>query len=150
MAAAEPAVPERAHLVDDRQQAAPLLGERVLDPRRRFREAPSLQEALVLERAQALGERARADPRTGVLELAEAPGALGKVVNDQRRPLGADDLGGRRHSAAVGGVNVRKCPHAEDSTLKLSLLKYRLRGQDESLARYTVSRSPDRRFRLYA
>ena len=53
---------EAAHLVDDRQQRRALLGQLVLDPRRRLRVAPPDDDVLRLEPAEALGERPRADP----------------------------------------------------------------------------------------
>ena len=56
-------------------------------------------DALLLEPAQPLGERPRADAGAGVLELGEPARPLGEVVDEQRRPLRADDLGRARDRA---------------------------------------------------
>src|SRR5437762_3279878 len=93
VAAVQPRVAELAHRVDDREERLALPGQLVLDARRRLGVAVPLDDPLLLERAQPLGERPRADAAAGVLELREAAGALGKVVDEQCRPLGADDLG---------------------------------------------------------
>ena len=90
--AAEPLVAEAAHLADDREERRALLGQLVLDARRRLRVAAPHDDLLGLQPAQTLGERPRADPRAGVLELGKAPRALREVVHDQDRPLRADDL----------------------------------------------------------
>src|SRR5215471_19987596 len=94
--AVEPLVPVLAHRIDDREERLALLGEAVLDPWRRLDEALPLEDPLGLEGAEPLGERARADALARALELGEAARPLGQVVNEQRRPLGADDLGGGR------------------------------------------------------
>src|SRR5258705_183798 len=90
--AEHPLVSELAHGVDDRQEPAALVGQRVLDAGRRLRIAVPVDELLRLEDAQPLREGARADAGTGVLELGEAPGAFREVVDEERRPLRADDL----------------------------------------------------------
>ena len=54
----------------------------------------TLDDRLLLEHPQPLGERPRADPGTRVLQLGEAARPLGEVVDQQRRPLRTDDLGG--------------------------------------------------------
>src|SRR3954451_10568645 len=93
--ARQPLVAEPAHGVDDRQERLALLREGVLDPRRRLWVALPLEDPVGLERAQPLGERARADALARTLELREAARAFGEIVDEQRRPLRADDLGGR-------------------------------------------------------
>ena len=92
----------------------------LLDARRRLRVALPYDHAFGLEPAQPLRERARADPAAGVLELGEAARALGKVVHEEGRPLGADDLGARRHRArrvmdGVHGANGRQCNYPNGS-----------------------------------
>ena len=72
----QPVVAEAAHRLDDRQQRVALAGQLVLDARRRLGVALALDDPLLLEHVQPLGERARADPRAGVLELGEAARAL--------------------------------------------------------------------------
>src|SRR5688572_14845696 len=111
--AAEPLVAEAAHLVDDGEERATLLRERVLDARRRLRVALPRHDLFRLEPAQPLGERARADPLARALELREPARALGEVVDDEHRPLRADDLGGAGDRAGRGGVDGkhRACAH---------------------------------------
>ncbi len=100
--AAEPLVPELAHLVDHGLQRGALAGQLVLDAGRRLRVAPADDDALRLEPAQPFGERPRADARTGMLELGEPPRALREVVDEQHRPLRADDLArGREYVLSV-------------------------------------------------
>src|SRR2546428_5954761 len=91
------AAPHRAQLfapliqrVDDRLQAVPLLGELVLDPERDLRVDGARQETETLELAQPRGEHLGAGARQKALELAEALGTSGEVVEDQERPLRAD------------------------------------------------------------
>ena len=104
----QPVAPELAHGVDDRQQRLALVAQRVLDARRRLGEAAAKQDALGLERLQPLGQRARRDSGAGALELLEAARALGHVVQQDRRPLRRDDVGGRRDRAAARVVDL---PH---------------------------------------
>ena len=47
---------------------------------------------LLLEQAQPLGQRPRADAGARVLELGEPARPLGEVVDEKGRPLRADDL----------------------------------------------------------
>src|SRR5207248_2387283 len=117
LAVDEPRMPEPPHLGDDRQQSLALGRQFVLDTRWRLREAAPLDDPLVLEDAQPLGERPRADPGARVLELGEAPGPLGKIVDEQRGPLGADDLGTRRYGAAL----VVNWPHRAHFVRNLTL-----------------------------
>ena len=86
--------PNDAHVVDDRQQRAALVRQRVLDARRDLGERLALDDARLLEVAQAQRQRARADPAERALELAEARVALREVADDEQRPLGADDVRG--------------------------------------------------------
>ena len=78
-----------------------------------------IDDLLGLEPAQPLGERARADPGARVLDLGEAPWPLGELVDDQDRPLGADDLRAGSHRACLGLVNLehRSCSHDPDHTV---------------------------------
>src|SRR2546426_10137530 len=71
----EPFAPEAAHVLNQRQERAPLLGERVLDTRRDLGVSLALHDALVLEGPKAKRERARADAGERALELAEAAAA---------------------------------------------------------------------------
>src|SRR5215210_3406400 len=73
----EPGAPEAAHLLDDRQEVAPLLGQVVLDP------------------PQPLGQRARGDAGARGLELGESACALRQVVHEERRPLRAEQPAAR-------------------------------------------------------
>src|ERR1035437_10303935 len=87
-------VAELAHRVDDREEGLALLRQLVFDAGRRLRIAAPVDDALVLESSEPLGERAGADAAAGALELREATRALGEVMDEQGGPLGADDLGG--------------------------------------------------------
>src|SRR6478736_9648296 len=89
----DPLVPEAAHLVDDRQERLALLGQLVLDARGRLGVAAADDDLFLLERAQALGERSRADALAGVLELREAARAFREIVDEHGSPLRAEDLG---------------------------------------------------------
>src|SRR5207253_8388673 len=62
LAGHEPGVSEAPHLLDDRQQLLALVRQLVLDPRRRLGVAAADDDAFLLERAQPLRQRARADP----------------------------------------------------------------------------------------
>src|SRR5262245_8323377 len=103
--AAEPLVAEAAHLVYDGEKRAPLVGQRVLDARRRLGVALARDDLLRLEPAQPLRERPRADPGARALELREPPRTLGEVVDDEHRPLRADDLGSARDRARGRGMH---------------------------------------------
>src|SRR5262249_44633773 len=96
----------RPHAVDDRDERAALLGQRVLDARRDLGIRAALDDALFLQRAQPQRERARGDAAERALELAEPRAALRQVTHDQERPLPADDVGG----AADGAVGIRHLP----------------------------------------
>src|SRR6185437_9192130 len=98
---AEPVFAVGAHVVDDRQQRAALLRQRVLDARRHLGERVPLDDALLLERAQAQGERARADPGQRAFELTEAGVAIVKIAHEQQRPLAAHDLSGQTDGACL-------------------------------------------------
>src|SRR5437763_487421 len=115
----QPGVPEAAHLLDDRQERVALVGQLVLDPRRRFRIAVPRDDALVLEGAEALRKRPRTDAGARVLELREAPRPLREVVDEQRRPFRADDLGagGDRATLVVNGAHRAHCTF--DLTLRV-------------------------------
>src|SRR3954454_1561687 len=106
-----PRVPEAAHLPDDREERASLLGQLVLDAGRRFRIAAPDRNALPLEHVEPLGERARADAGARVLELHEPARAFGHVMDDQRRPFGGDDLCRRRDRAARAVSLVHRSLH---------------------------------------
>src|SRR6185312_8779460 len=88
----DPLVAEAAHLIDDRQERLALLGQLVLDARRRLGVAAADDDPRVLERSKALGERSRADALAGVLELREAARAFREIVDEHGRPLRAEDL----------------------------------------------------------
>src|SRR6187551_3062025 len=93
MPARQPLAAEAAHGVDDRQERLALLREAVLDAWRRLGVALTLEDPVGFEDAKPLGERAGADPLTRALELREAARPLGEVVDEERGPLRADDLG---------------------------------------------------------
>src|SRR4051794_36937367 len=99
----EPVGAVGAHRLDDRDQREALVRERVLDARRDFGVGLAGDDALLLERAQAQRERARADAGQRALELAEPRAALRQVTDDQQGPLSADHFGG----AADGTIAVR-------------------------------------------
>src|ERR1700733_11667570 len=69
---ADPATTVLAHALDDRQQIAPLVGQRVFDPGRNLGVGVALDDPILLERPQTQRQRARADPGERALELAEA------------------------------------------------------------------------------
>src|SRR5262245_32198474 len=98
----EPGVPEAAHLLDDREERLTLVGQLVLGP-------PGggalLDDVVLLEEAEAFRERPRADPGAGTLELGEPPRPFREVVEDDRRPFRADDVGraGNRALLVVNG-----------------------------------------------
>src|SRR6266487_1872043 len=79
----QPALAVLAHRLDDRDERAALLGEQVLDARRNLGERRALDDALLLERAQAQRQRTRADALQRALELAEARPAVGQVANHE-------------------------------------------------------------------
>src|SRR5206468_5898889 len=64
-------------------------------------------DLLQLEDPQALGERSRADARQRALELGEAAGPFGKIVDDHRGPFRADDVGrtGDRAAGVMDGTH---------------------------------------------
>jgi tetratricopeptide (TPR) repeat protein len=95
----EPLASEAAHLADDREQRLALRRQLVLDARRRLGVAPADEDRLLLEDAEPLGERPRTYPRAGALELGEAARALREVVDEDGRPLRADDVCGTRDRA---------------------------------------------------
>ncbi len=107
----EPRVAEAAHRLDDRQQVVALVGQVVLDPRRRLGVAPAHDDSLLLQGPQPFRERARADTAAGVLELGKAARPLREVVHEDGRPLGAENLGAGRHRAAARVVDVAHRPH---------------------------------------
>src|SRR5919198_1835965 len=92
LARKQPPAAVGAHVLDQRDQGAALLGERVLDPRRHLRVGPPLDDAVVLQRAQPEREGARADALERSLELTEPLAALGQVADQEERPLAGDDL----------------------------------------------------------
>src|SRR5919201_2962549 len=127
----EPVAPEAPHGVDDRQERLALLGELVLDARRRLGVAAAHDDPLVLERPEALGEGSRADPAARVLELRETPRTLGEVVHENRRPLRTDDLRTSRHRARGRLVHRVHRPHVTNLTRRggMSLRSIELPGR---------------------
>src|SRR6476469_10118110 len=71
-AAEQPANAIGAHVFDQRHQGLALGGQRVLDPGWNLGVGVALDDALLLESAEAEGEGAGADALQGALELAEA------------------------------------------------------------------------------
>src|SRR5258708_39314968 len=90
--ATQPGAAVLAHVVDDRQQRAALLGQRVLDAWRDLGEGLPLDDRLLLERAQAQRQRARADAGELTFELTEARRAGGELAHEQQGPLTAHDI----------------------------------------------------------
>ena len=97
----EPLQTVRAHVLDQRHECTSLIGQRVLNPRRDLGEHAAVDDALVLERAQPQRERAGADPLERPFELAEARLPLGQLLDQQQRPLTADDLGGSANGTGI-------------------------------------------------
>ena len=97
----EPFVSEGTHLLDDAKEASALLGQLVLDSRRRLRIAPADDDVLLLEHAEPLGECPGADAWTGPLQLGKAPGPFGEIVYQDSGPLGADDVRRTRDRALL-------------------------------------------------
>ena len=97
----EPGVAELAHGVDDRQQRLAFRREHVLDAGWHLGVAVPLHDRLLLELAEPLGQRAWADARARPLELGEAARAFREVVEEQRGPLGADDVRAARDRARL-------------------------------------------------
>src|SRR5262249_27682555 len=89
----QPLVPELAHGVDDRQERLAFGRQAVLDPWGGLGETLPLEDAVGLECAEPFGERSWADALARALELREAARPFGQVVDEERRPLRADDLG---------------------------------------------------------
>src|SRR5829696_5824061 len=89
---AEPLAPVAAHVLDQRRNRHALRRQRVLHTRRHLGVGVALDNALLLEGAEAQREGPRADAGQRALELAEAATALGKVANHKDRPLAADDV----------------------------------------------------------
>src|SRR4051812_49491730 len=80
----EPLHPVGAHRLDDGQQVPALVGQLVLDARRDLGVRAALDDALLLERAQAQRERPRADAGQRALELAEPRAALGQIADQKQ------------------------------------------------------------------
>src|ERR671911_786919 len=89
---AEPLAPVAAHVLDQRRNRHALRRQRVLHARRHLGVGVALDNALLLEGAEAQREGPRADAGQRALELAEAATALGKVANHKDRPLATDDV----------------------------------------------------------
>src|SRR3954447_21016819 len=81
-----------AHVVDQGEQRAALLGQLVLDPRRHLGIGPAIHDALLLEGTEPERQGPRADACQRALELTEAAAATGEVANHEDRPLGADQV----------------------------------------------------------
>ena len=74
------------------RSSAPDLGQRVGDPHRRPGFDLALDQAFLLELAQALGEQPVREPGNRLAELAEAHRPLGQGADDRPRPALADQL----------------------------------------------------------
>src|SRR3954454_14200318 len=99
----QPAGAVFAHRLDDRDERKALVREAVLDARRDLGVGLALEDALLLQRAQAQRECAGADALERALELAEPRAALSQVADDQHRPLAADNLGGTADGTVAVG-----------------------------------------------
>src|SRR5262245_46696181 len=106
-----------AHVLDQRHEGLALGRKRVLDARRDLGIGVALNDALLLERAQAQRERARADPRQRALQLTETAAALGQVADDEDRPLATVDVRG----CTDGAVWIS---HIGNASARLHQLKY--------------------------
>jgi hypothetical protein len=132
----EPFVSEAAHLFDDRKKTSALLVQLVFDARRRLRIAPADDEVLLLEHAEPLGERPRADAWTGPLQLGEAPGSFGEIVDEDGGPLGADDVRRARNRALL----VMDRPHRTHA----QIVRHRSKGGERPMGapRFCWLRAP--------
>ena len=102
---AQPVFAVLAHVTDDRQQRAALLGERILDARRNLWKGVRSDDRLLLQRAQAQRERARADPRERAFELAEAraPSASSRTSSNVHLP---HTISAVRHTGHVSSTAI--------------------------------------------
>ena len=89
-----------------RRRSAPLCGERVLDPRRRLGHRAPIDQPLVLQQLQPLGEGGRVGAAQRVLQLAEALGPGPELAHDAEHPLLAQDRQ-RRGGSALGALGGR-------------------------------------------
>src|SRR5439155_2693674 len=101
LATQQPTAPVGAHVLDQRNKRATLVGQCVLDPRWDLRVGAALNDALVLERPQAKRKRARADPIERPLQLTEALTSVGQVANHEEGPLAGDDLRATTHWTGI-------------------------------------------------
>ena len=92
---------ELAHALDHGKEGMTLVREGVLDPRRHFGEAASLEDVGLLEALQPLRQGLRTDAVQRSLQLTEAALTGGKVPHDEGRPLVAHDLSGTCHRTPV-------------------------------------------------
>ena len=102
----QPLMAEAAHRIDDRQHGGALRRQLVLDARRRLGVAAARDDALLLEHVQALRQRSRTDAVARVLELGEAARPFGEVVDDERSPFRADQVGRGRDGARTPVVDL--------------------------------------------
>ena len=133
---AQPLLAVGAHRLDDRDERAALGGERVLDARRDLGERLALDDALLLQRAQAQREGARGDALERALELAEAEPALREVTDHEHRPLAAHDVGGPADWAVA--VRHRASSYRMTSLTEVESVR---RPSRSSVPRTTVSAS---------
>ena len=115
-------------------RARPFSVKRVLDPRRDLGIGAPLDDPLLLERAQAQREGARADPLERALELAEALASVGQVADHEERPLAGDDLrattdwtGILSHSVGQIGQRVGSIDSSPTAKAEYSSMLYELK-----------------------
>ena len=116
----EPRVAEAPHRVDDRQQRAALLRQLVLDPRRDARRSCAARARPPCSSARRRSERVRGlipAHECSSSEKRRAP--FGQVVDEDRRPLRADDLRTRsdRAGLVVDRVHRAYLPRTQCSSL---------------------------------
>src|SRR5918995_2074604 len=95
----KPALAVGAHVLDQRDQRAALVRQRILDAWRNLRIGLALHDSQLLQCAQPQRERPRADALEGALELTEAKRGVGQIPDDQECPLPGDHLGRAAHGA---------------------------------------------------
>src|SRR3954451_21979293 len=88
----EPAAAVGAHVLDQRDEGAALVGELIGDARRDLGKGAALDDALLLERPQAKRKGARADALQRALQFTEPERGIREIADDQEGPLAGDDL----------------------------------------------------------
>src|SRR4029450_8229891 len=88
----QPAAAVGAHVLDQRDEGAALAGELIGDPGRDLGEGPALDDAVLLELAEAQRQGARTDAPERALQLTEPKGGIRKAGEGQKSPFAGDNL----------------------------------------------------------